>query len=100
MKISHESATAIFRVVQEALTNVARHAEARNIEIFLGEEDQELVISITDDGKGIQPEALKGAAAFGVNGMRERIHRIGGEFTIEPGESSGTRISVRVPTGA
>jgi len=43
---------------------------------------------------------LKGAAAFGVNGMRERIRRIGGQFVIEPGPTGGTRISVRVPTGA
>lgn len=94
-----ESAVALFRIAQEALTNVARHAGARRVEIILRREDGELVMRIEDDGRGVAEEELEAAHALGVLGMRERAYAIGGTLRIARREGGGTAVEVRLPRG-
>ena len=86
----------LFRILQEALTNVMRHAKAQTVELTLSVEEQELCLSISDDGQGFVPAAGR-STSFGLVGMRERVLMLGGTLSLhsEPGE--GTTLSVRVP---
>jgi signal transduction histidine kinase len=86
-------AIAIFRVVQEALTNISRHAGASHVEIRLQEADQRLTLTIRDDGSGFDHQEPK--KGFGLLGMRERVCMFGGELSIDG--SNGTRIVVTFP---
>lgn len=92
-----ERATGVFRIFQEILTNVARHAQARRVSIRLAEDAGDLVLEVRDNGKGIPPEQLTGAKSLGVLGMRERAAQLGGriEFAGEPGK--GTTVLLTVP---
>jgi len=92
-----ERATAVFRVVQEALTNVARHASAKNIGVELKIQKGQLVVNIRDDGKGIPVAKVKDPASLGLLGMRERLARFGGELEIYGRPSRGTRIRFQIP---
>ncbi len=89
--------TAIFRIVQEALTNVVRHASAKQVRVELVGSDDTLALTIHDDGRGIEPTAAEGPRSLGIIGMRERVHLVGGSFRIEGGPDKGTAISVTVP---
>ena len=86
----------LFRILQEALTNVMRHAQAQTVELTLSVEGQALCLSISDDGQGFVPESGR-PTSFGLVGMRERVLMLGGTLSLhsEPGE--GTTLSVRVP---
>jgi two-component system sensor histidine kinase UhpB len=98
--LSLDAATAVFRIFQEALTNVARHAEAKEVRCdFLAESDQ-IVLRVEDNGKGISPEALADPKSLGLLGMQERSGVLGGELKIEPGAARGTRVTLRLPQGA
>lgn len=98
---SKEHSTALFRVVQEALTNVARHAEATRVSIQACEEDGKLIIEIADNGKGFQEGVLhrkvNGTGSFGLIGMRERTQYMQGEIDISSVPGTGTTITVSVP---
>jgi two-component system sensor histidine kinase UhpB len=83
---------ALYRVVQEALTNAVRHSGARSVDIRLEEVGGELRLTVTDDGCGIRP----GASGGGIRGMRERAHMIGATLVVA-GDPSGTRIMLRAP---
>lgn len=102
-EVSAEVAIAGFRVAQEALTNVARHAGARHVWIELSQSDGLLRLVIRDDGAGFDvSRTLEGAAAggnLGLIGMRERVEILGGHLTIESGQGQGTRIDVSFPLG-
>jgi signal transduction histidine kinase len=89
---------AAFRIVQEALTNVARHAGAKRVTVRLWADDSTLGIQVVDDGAGFDPDALvsKGAAS-GLAGMRERALLLGGQLSIESRPGSGTRLTVELP---
>lgn len=89
--------TAIYRVVQEALHNVARHAHAGNVSINLAREGDHVRLTIQDDGVGITPVRNPSRQTFGVSGMRERISTIGGKMTIASSPNQGTRIEVIAP---
>ncbi|MEA3397619.1 MAG: ATP-binding protein, partial [Chloroflexota bacterium] len=93
-----ELAVNLYRVVQEALTNVARHAAARLVTIRLSWEDLCLVLTIHDDGQGfVVPVAFHDLAVqghFGLVGMRERIELIGGALTVESSPGRGTTVRV------
>ena len=91
---------ALFRILQEALTNVARHAAARQVHIGLTVGGDSAVLTIADDGRGTSPEDLKRPTSFGVAGMRERALAVGGEVRIDAGPGRGTTLTVRVPTVA
>lgn len=94
-------ATAIFRIVQESLTNVARHARARNVTIEVRRQDAELVVDVRDDGCGFdlasaRREAISGAS-MGLLGMEERATLAGGRLEISTGPGRGTRLQAHFP---
>jgi PAS domain S-box-containing protein len=92
-----EASVAVFRVVQEALTNIMRHAKASKVRVQLDRISNTLRIAITDNGRGITPAEKTDLKSLGIVGMRERISRLGGEFNIfsEPGK--GTRLDIIIP---
>ena len=87
----------VFRVLQESLTNVLRHAEATKVEISLKEECSNLTLSIKDNGKGILPEQISDPTAFGLTSMRERVYSLKGHFHISGAKSKGTSVVVTIP---
>lgn len=95
--VNKACATAIFRIFQEALTNVTRHANATRVEVTLRAEDRCVVLKIRDDGRGITKEQRLHAKSLGLLGMQERAYACGGEFEIEGDEKKGTAITVRIP---
>jgi signal transduction histidine kinase len=96
-QLSQDLAIALFRVGQESLTNVLKHAKAENVELTLMMDDSSYRIQISDDGVGIPPERLDGTRSHGLVGMRHRIENLGGRFTISTNAPHGTRIAVVVP---
>jgi PAS domain S-box-containing protein len=88
-------ATTVFRIVQEALTNVARHAEASKVTVSIDETDRGIEVVVTDNGKGIATPGNK--KTFGLLGMRERITILGGTLDIASQPNSGTRIACWLP---
>ena len=99
--LDSDAAIAVFRIVQEALTNVTKHARASKVKLKLEREDDTLLLSLTDNGQGIQPEqGDTGQPGFGLLGMRERAAALGGEIEVLPARRGGTRISLRVPLPA
>lgn len=100
-RLAPEMETTLFRVAQEAISNVARHARAENVSILLGFEVHSVTLEIEDDGIGfhaaeILPTARK-TEAYGLLGMRERINLLGGELMIESQIDQGTRIQAKIP---
>ncbi len=91
------AATAIYRIVQEALTNVARHAHATRVELRLRQRPEELLLEIRDDGRGITAEETNDRLSLGLIGIRERAAMAGGIVHIEGVASRGTIVSVRIP---
>jgi len=90
-------ATAMFRIFQEALTNVLRHASARRVVVQLSQHPDGLVLEVTDDGKGITPSRLTDRSSLGLLSMRERAHLLGGEVTIQSKAGEGTKVTLRMP---
>ena len=86
---------AVYRIAQEALTNVRRHARAGSVELALWSEAGTLCLSISDDGVGLPPEIVSG---LGLPSMRERAQEIGGTLAVQPNERQGTCITARFPT--
>jgi PAS domain S-box-containing protein len=97
LRLDDTASTAIFRIVQEALTNIARHADASNVELNLYRIDAQLLITIRDDGRGIEASDMEKAESLGLVGMRERVWALNGEITISSDEPPGTRIDIVLP---
>ncbi|QJE98534.1 sensor histidine kinase [Luteolibacter luteus] len=95
--IPAEVTTAAFRIFQEALTNITRHAEATRVDVGCGIQSDQLELVISDDGKGIDPAMIQDTKSLGLLGMRERAGLLGGELTIAPGENGGTVVEARLP---
>ncbi len=95
--VSKSVATAVYRAVQESLTNVARHASAKSAWVMLAVEDGAIHVEIEDDGRGIAQEDLAKARSLGLKGMRERISYLGGTLDIGRAPRGGTRLRLRVP---
>jgi signal transduction histidine kinase len=89
--------TAVFRIFQEALTNVARHAEASSVSIALEENGGKLTLQVEDNGKGVMEDVLSNTRSLGVLGMRERALILGGEVEIKNVCEKGTRVTARIP---
>jgi signal transduction histidine kinase len=87
----------VFRIFQEALTNILRHAQATEVEITMKEDDGELVLRISDNGKGITDKEKSGSQSLGLLGMRERAHLIDGKIDISGTEGEGTMVTLRIP---
>lgn len=96
--IQNEVAIALFRVVQEALTNVLRHAKATRAWITLTASDDCLRLRIRDNGVGVRPEAQLNKLSHGIHGMRQRITALGGAFSVQGSPGAGTTVDVVVPT--
>lgn len=95
--VNRPLATAFFRVCQEALTNVLRHAGASQVSVSLHTNLGELCLEIHDDGRGITAEELRGQRSLGLVGMRERATLIGGNLSIAPDRHKGTMIRMSAP---
>jgi PAS domain S-box-containing protein len=93
-------ANAVYRALQESLTNIARHAGAGSAWVMLEIAPEALRLEVEDDGRGIEPPDLAKARSLGLKGMRERIHHIGGSLEITRPPRGGTRVSLRVPLHA
>ncbi|NLN46946.1 MAG: sensor histidine kinase [Clostridiaceae bacterium] len=88
---------AMFRILQESLTNVARHANARRVKVSLTVTADEATLQIHDDGRGIQANETAGLHSLGLLGMRERATRLGGSFDIRGMPGDGTTVTVSIP---
>jgi len=89
--------TALYRIVQEALTNVARHAQARQVSVLIDRRQKEIVAVIEDDGRGFDLERVHRDGHLGLLGIRERAELLGGSLTIETGTGEGTSLFIRLP---
>lgn len=97
LALDEERATALFRILQEALTNVARHAHATRVTVHLAQEHGDLSLEVRDNGTGFQQEQLAGSRSLGILGMRERAILLAGEFNISGTRENGTTVTVRIP---
>ena len=94
--------TALFRVAQEALTNVGRHAEASRVEVSIHKQPDGVCMKIADDGKSFQVQRVllaRGSKRLGLLGMRERLAMVGGRFGVESAPGKGTTVEAFVPGG-
>jgi PAS domain S-box-containing protein len=95
--MSKGAATAVYRAVQESLTNIARHAGAKHAWVTFRVEGGALIVVVEDDGRGIEPQDLAKARSLGLKGMRERFAYLGGAFEIARAPRGGTRVHLRLP---
>lgn len=96
-EISDDAATALFRIVQESLTNIAKHADATHITVSLKCEAAAIILCIVDDGKGLSRNWETKEGSFGLKGMRERTLALGGELYVEPAEDGGVSLRLQIP---
>jgi len=96
-KFDRSVAVAIFRIVQAALTNVARHAHASRARIALMKRKNGLILTVTDNGKGFSRKLIHEHDSLGITGMRERAVALGGTFTLGGSGSKGTILTVQIP---
>lgn len=89
--------TAFFRIFQETLTNIIRHANATQVEVSLADQDGWLTLEVVDNGRGISGAEIANIHSIGLLGMRERAGLLGGEFSIRGAPKKGTRVTVRIP---
>lgn len=93
-------ATTIFRIFQESLTNIARHAQATRVDIDAGEVDGTLLLSVQDNGEGFDPAAADERKSYGLIGMAERSRQVGAILEVESARGQGTRVLLRLPLAA
>jgi PAS domain S-box-containing protein len=99
-KISEDTAIVIYRVIQEALTNITKHAKAQKMSIRLHSDNNRVHLDITDDGVGFEVDNVskrKGMLKIGIEGMKERVESLGGEFTITSTPKRGTQLKATLP---
>jgi signal transduction histidine kinase len=94
--LSPEQSTAVFRIVQEALTNVLRHAKATQVDIVMEQWEGSLVVTITDNGRGITQDQKTSRWSLGPLGMQERAMMVGGIMEVAGEEGKGTRVAVSI----
>lgn len=97
LDLAPDRSTAVFRIFQEVLTNVVRHAEADRLDIKLNESADSIVLEVNDNGRGISEHEISGTRSLGLLGMRERALLFGGEVRIGPGPTEGTLVTVKIP---
>jgi two-component system, NarL family, sensor histidine kinase UhpB len=95
LPLSQEQELVVYRIAQEALTNVARHAEAAQVHLHLERADEHVVLMVRDDGRGLPPNAFR--SSEGIRGMRERAMLIGSQLTIAEPSSGGTEVRLSIP---
>ena len=99
-EVPEPMASALFRIAQESLTNIARHASASSAQLRLEQADGSVWLTVRDNGCGINEADLAKRGSFGVRGMRERVGLLGGEFFVGRLPEGGTELRVRVPSVA
>jgi two-component system sensor histidine kinase UhpB len=95
LPLSQEQELVVYRIAQEALTNVIRHADATKVQLHLERVDERVILVVRDDGRGLPPEALR--SSQGIRGMRERAMLIGAKLTITEPRDGGTQVQLAVP---
>ena len=97
--LDETQSTAIFRVVQESLTNVARHARASQVDISLRQYGQQLEVTVKDNGHGFDKDAISKTGGFGMFSIRERMLALGGTLDIDSAPKKGTAVTIRLALG-
>ncbi len=97
LALDSERSTAIFRIFQESLTNVARHAQATRVEARLERQEDQLILQVHDNGRGFDAEQAKGGRSLGLVGMQERALLLNGDLKIDGVLGSGTTMTLRIP---
>jgi len=97
LTLDEDRSTAVFRIFQESLTNVTRHAQATRVEAVLSVENGQLIFKVGDNGRGIGPEEVKGRKSLGLVGMQERALMLNGELDISGVPGVGTTLTLRIP---
>jgi PAS domain S-box-containing protein len=95
--LNRELSTEVFRICQEALTNIARHAEAKNVTVLLQNTGNKLIMEVRDDGRGITKKEITDRTSIGLTGMRERAYSVEGNLTIIGMRRKGTILTLSVP---
>ena len=95
--LNNARSTAVFRILQESLTNILRHASASQVQLRMERRDDTLEIEIRDDGVGIKTDALDKPQSFGLAGIRERVRLLGAEMHIRSQPGAGTTLNVSIP---
>lgn len=98
--LAPSTATALYRIVQEALTNVARHAHATDVSIDLRVRDGQVALVVEDNGLGLPSDALRRAGSWGLRGLREQVALCGGQLELDNAPGSGARLQVWLPIDA
>ena len=98
--LDQRQTSAIFRVLQESLSNIVRHAQASEVEVALAQDADAIVLRISDNGIGMQPGDHGKRAAFGLKSIRERVHALGGELRIDSQAGCGTALAIHLPRQA
>jgi two-component system, NarL family, sensor histidine kinase UhpB len=97
LDLNLDMATALFRIVQEALTNIAKHAQANHVAVRLARTNRNLRLEVADDGCGIASADRMKPKSFGIRGMMERAAALGGTLSIGAGAEGGTLVTIRIP---
>ncbi len=97
LTVDRMRSTALFRILQESLTNIIRHAKATRVTVSLQQRDRSIVLTVSDNGKGIAPERISSPHAFGLIGMRERVQFLHGTIAFKGFPNRGTTVSVTLP---
>jgi PAS domain S-box-containing protein len=97
LELKDPHATAVFRILQESLTNVARHARAHRVEVALGRTDGTVTLNVRDNGRGFNLDDPRRPNAFGLMGLRERVSLLGGDVRIDSQPGLGTVLHVQIP---
>ena len=100
MGLNQRQTSAIFRVLQESLSNIVRHAQASEVEVVLAQEAGHIALRISDNGVGMRPGDHGKRCAFGLKSIRERVQAMGGEMQIDSQPGQGTALAIRVPLAA
>jgi PAS domain S-box-containing protein len=96
LEIGEPHATGVFRVLQESLTNIAKHAQATQVEVNLDRDEGHVVLHVQDNGRGFDASGPRKEGSFGLLGIRERATLLGGEFSIDSEPGRGTRLELRL----
>lgn len=97
LRLDPGSATGVFRVFQEALTNVSKHADARSVDVQLFSNDSNVTLEVRDDGQGLREQDMTKPESFGLRGMKERIAQLGGWIELNGAPGKGTTIMLSIP---
>jgi signal transduction histidine kinase len=95
--IERRIATPLYRIAQEALNNIVKHAQASRVDVKIILEEDSLILRISDNGRGMAPDDLQKAGSFGLAGMRERVAALGGTMHIDSTRTTGTAIMISIP---